>query len=108
MQIDKISYINPTPNDQKSKKSFYRNDESEDAITFSSELNKDGDNNPNLYNKSKKEEKKLAIDIEVLANNVQDTDSTISTSESVIKSNSVKAFSKGKDKNNTEKLNIII
>ena len=47
-------------------------------------------------------------DIEVLANNVQDTDSTISTSESVIKSNSVKAFSKGKDKNNTEKLNIII
>lgn len=41
MKIEKINYYNSLPVQSKLKKTFYRNEESEDAITFSSELNKD-------------------------------------------------------------------
>ena len=42
------------------------------------------------------EEKKLSENIEVLANNVQDSSSVNNTSENVVKSNTIKAFSKEK------------
>ena len=89
MQIEKISYINSIPSNSKAKKSFYKNDESEDAITFSSELTKENDDKSNS-NDNEKSTKDSNNNTDL----ARDTNMNLLTEEN--------------SKKNSEKLNIII
>ena len=91
MKIEKISYFNSTTNNLKTKKSFYKNEESEDAITFSSELNKENSENQKFTNENEQNELK------------EDNKNT-----NLAQSKNVNILTNENSKKSSEKLNIII